>query len=33
MNQKYANVLKKDEAIAYMDSIAEAKKVPALATV
>jgi nicotinamidase-related amidase len=33
MNQKYANVLKKDEAIAYMDSIAEAKKVPALAIV
>jgi hypothetical protein len=33
MNQKYANVMKKDEAIAYMDGIAEAKKVPVAATV
>ena len=33
MNQKYGTVIKKDEAIAYFDSIADAKKVPALATV
>jgi nicotinamidase-related amidase len=33
MNQKYANVMQKTEAISYMDGIAEAKKVPAMATV
>ena len=33
MNRKYAEVMPKAQAIAYMDSIAEAKKVPVAATV
>ena len=33
MHRKYAEVIKKDEAISYMDSIADARKVPIAATV
>jgi maleamate amidohydrolase len=33
MHRKYAEVMKKDAAISYMDSIAEARKVPALASI